>query len=88
MNENLFDLVVDGLHEVRQQVRSELSKQYRRTKPFRMEPLSAHDQLWFYDQFTPEDMDYAVKTYGEDAMNSYVFDMEKLRVRRDKNARL
>ena len=85
MNEpNFYDTVVDELHKTKELVHAELTKQYRRQKPFRMEPVDNDSQLWIYDNMTVEDMSYAVKTYGEDTVNQFIYDMEKMKARRVK----
>jgi len=82
VEKGLQDLIVDELHEIRTLVRAELVKEYRGKKPFRMEPVDNDTLLYIHDNMTPEDMNYAVSTYGEESVNDWLFEMDKLKRRR------
>ena len=82
MDDSIHDLALDELHEVRKLVKAELAEQYKKTKPFRMEPVDNDTLLYIYDNMAIEDMQYAVETYGEDAVNSWLFEMDKVKQRR------
>jgi len=77
--ENIYDIAIDELHKMRKMVRGELSKEYKKTKPFRMEPVSKEQQIYDYEQLTPEDMGNMLNTYGEDSTNEFIFRLEKMK---------
>lgn len=78
MEKNIYDLVVDELHETRKIVQTELREQFGRANPFRMVPVKEEDVLWIYENMAPEDMNYALETYGEEAVK-WAYEMEQLR---------
>jgi len=84
MQENLYDLVVDELVARQRLVKDELKERFRKTKPFRMEPVSNEELLNSYNRLTPEDIRGYIQTYGREAVNEMVFSMEKLKARRIK----
>ena len=73
---NMYDSVVDELHKRRELVRKELAENYRRVKPFREEPVSKGEMLYYYNQLTVEDMEYLVQKYGEEALNEFIYEQE------------
>lgn len=85
MDYGLADRVVDKLHQRRQKVLGVLKEQYKRTKPFRAEPIPNEFHVKVYENMTPEDLDYAVQTYGRDAVNEWMFEVNKIISRRQSN---
>jgi len=83
MEESIHDLALDELHERRRLVQEELTKQYKGKKPFRMEPVDNDTLLYIYDNMTTEDMNYAIETYGPESVNDWLFEMNKLKTRRE-----
>jgi len=77
--ENIYDKVVDELHTRKKTVQLELSKQYKKQKPFRMEEVSKDNLMWIYENMKPEDVQYSVETYGEENVNQFIMDCETLR---------
>ena len=77
--DNMYDKVVDELHTRRKAVQLELSKQYKKQKPFRMEEVSKDNLMWIYENMKPEDVQYSVETYGEENVNQFIMDCETLR---------
>ena len=75
----MYDKVVDELHTRRKMVQSELSKQYKKQKPFRMEEVDEETLSWIYRNMKPEDVQYAVQTYGEEVVNQFIMDRETMR---------
>ena len=82
MEENLFDTVMDELHEVRGLVQEELKRQYGKANPFRMQAVDEKKVMSIYERMTPQDMDYAIQTYGQEAVNQFIYDMERKKTRR------
>ena len=83
MEKSIHDLALDELHERRKLVQEEVTEQYRGKKPFRMEPVDNDTLLYIHDNMTPEDMDYAIATYGEESVNDWLYEMNKLKTRRN-----
>jgi len=77
--ENIYDKVVDELHARRKMVQGELSKQYKKQKPFRMEEVDEETLSWIYRNMKPEDVQYGVQTYGEEVVNQFIMDRETMR---------
>ncbi len=82
MEENLLDIVVDELVERQRMVKEELRRRFKRTKPFRMTPVSNDEMLLEYDMMTPEKMNERVARDGEFAVNQYIMEMEQLKKKR------
>lgn len=82
----LMDRVVDKLHGRRTLVRSKLAEQFKKTKPFRMEEISPEEQVYWYNQLTPEMEQTFRQQAGDDVMDKYIGKMESLK-RRMGNAR-
>lgn len=90
MNEHFGDKVVDELERRRDLVRATLKERFKHTKPFRMTPISKEEMLYEYDQMTNE-MDAGDTTrfdnmrnqYGDLAMNQYLMEMNKLKVKQN-----
>jgi len=82
MEKGIHDIALDQLHELRGRVRERLYKEYKGKKPFRMEPVSDDFHLYVYDNMTEEDVGYAMQTYGEEAVNDWMFEVNKTKQRR------
>ena len=79
MKPSVLDLTVDELHERRKLVRAELKERFKKTKPFRKEPVSPAEAIYYYSQLTPEKMQELIATYGRDDINEMIYEMEKLK---------
>lgn len=86
MEESIFDLVVDDLVERQRMLKTELRERFKRTKPFRMEPVSKEEMLYEYNTMTPEKFNTLLNTYGEEVMNELVFEMEMLKKKKQGGA--
>ena len=81
---NIYDLVVDELVERQRLVKAELRSRFKKTKPFRMEPMSDEEALYHYNQLTPEKILELISTHGEDAINEMVFQLETLKAKKER----
>lgn len=81
MESSIYDLVVDELKERQSLVKQELRDRFKRTKPFRQEPISAKERLLEYEELTPEKKQWLLGQFGEEAVLPYFAEMEKLRRR-------
>jgi len=79
----MYDKVVDELHTRRKAVQLELSKQYKKQKPFRMEEVDEETLSWIYRNMKPEDVQYGVQTYGEEVVNQFIMDRETMRSKKN-----
>lgn len=97
MEKGVYDLAIDEMKRRHQLFREEIIKRNKGKKPFREEPVSVDEQLYIYDNMTsarlgdfPDqndvtylgDLEYAIETYGEDAVNDWMFEMEQAKRRR------
>lgn len=55
MEESLYDMTVDILVERQGLVRAELIKRFKKTKPFRMEPVPKKDLMAHYNELPREE---------------------------------
>ncbi len=79
---SILDLVVDELKVRQGLLRGELSKRFKRTKPFRMEPISDDEMLLRYDMMTTQDMEQLIATNGEEEVGMMIQEMEELKRRK------
>jgi hypothetical protein len=90
---NFYDKVLDELHKRRELVRAEVNKEYRKQTPFRVEPYSNDEMVYWYEQlnsdmYREQMMDTLIQKHGEDAVNNFIFNMEQsLRRRRGNDNR-
>jgi len=78
MERSPFDIAVDILSDRRQLAKDELKSRFKRTRPFRKDPVSEEEQLYYYNQMTTETLDRLIADYGEEAANNYLFKMNQL----------
>lgn len=78
---SIYDLVVDELLKRQTLVKEELRERFRKTKPFRQEPISAKESLVQYDEMTPEIETMLRKEFGNDVVDNYISKNEKLKER-------
>ena len=81
---NIADKVVDGVLERHKKVRARLVEQYKKTNPFRQEPIDEAEMLYYYNQLTPDKMNELIQTYGRESVNSLIMNMENLKQRRNR----
>ena len=77
--ESISDKVVDLLHKRSAAVRKKLISQFKGVKPFRTEPLSSDEELFYYTQLSPEDMTELIRRHGVETMNNFIAEMEQRR---------
>ncbi len=82
MKQTIMDRAIDLMLERSRLVRAKLQKQYKTTKPFRMEPMSNEEALNQYMGLTPDDMRGLIDRHGEDEVNQMVMEMETLKRRK------
>jgi len=88
---NLYDKVVDNLHEKQVLVQKELATRFKKTKPFREEPVDNKEILLYYDQMSNDVnarlfMDTLIQRHGRETVNLWIADMESLKQKLGKNS--
>jgi len=81
MRENVADNILARINKRVEAIAGRLSSQYKGVKPFDSQEVKPEDQLYWYDQLTPDDMDYLIGKHGNTALNEYIFSMEQLKGR-------
>tara|TARA_Y100000310_G_C20680535_1_gene815673 strand:- start:125 stop:379 length:255 start_codon:yes stop_codon:yes gene_type:complete len=76
---SLWDKVVDNSLVTMRLVRGELEERFKHTKPFRMERVTREEKLLEYDELTPSQEAINRQHFGDDAMNTYIDKMERLK---------
>ena len=84
MKDSKQDIIVDRLLERFGKVKQELARQYKGVKPFRREAMSNDEVFYIYDNASLEDMQYVIDTYGREAVNQRLFEINQLKARRRK----
>lgn len=80
-NESIYDLVVEELLSRQQDVRAELKERFKKTKPFRQEPVSPKEALVEYDELTPERIQQMRQEFGDEPVDLYLGNISKLQER-------
>lgn len=98
MKESRGDRVVNKLNERFRRLGARLAKDFKGTKPFRMEPVDNDTLLYIRDNMSsaalgdlPDpndptyigDMEYALETYGPEEVNDWLYEMNELKMRRN-----
>ena len=81
MKENVADRILARINKRVEGVAERLATSYRGVKPFDSQEVKPEDQLYWYDQLTPDDMDYLIGKHGNASLNEYIFLMEQLKGR-------
>lgn len=82
MEDNLYDKVVDILHQRQSLVAGELGKRFGKVKPFRSEPVDNKEMLVYYDQMMNDVngktyLDTLVQRHGRETVNIFIQEMEQ-----------
>lgn len=78
---SLYDDVVDELIERQRLVKAELQKRFKKTKPFRMEPVKDEDLLYDYNTKGFEIFSQLADTQGIEVAIQYRDEMERLKAK-------
>ena len=84
--ESIYDLVVEELLQRQALVKAELRERFKRTKPFRQEPVSPKESLMEYDELTPKKKEWLVQQFGTEATLPYFERMDNLKRRYKQDA--
>ncbi len=79
---SIMDLTVDILVERQRWTKDELRKRFKKTKPFRMEPVSDNELIKRYDSMTQEQWAELMNTHSQDEVEGYKNEMENMKIRR------
>lgn len=84
---SVFDLTVDILVERQRLVKAELQRRFKKTKPFRMEPVKDEDLVYDYNTRGMEIFKELYETQGQEVAEDYRNQMEILKLKMEaKNA--
>ena len=81
--ENKGDLVIDEMARRLRLARGVIQRDYRGTKPLRMEPVSNDELIQRYDNMTQEQWLELMSTRSPEEIEAYRNNMENLKMRRD-----
>ena len=84
MKDSRQDIIVDKLLNRFGKVKEEIVHQSKGVKPYRREAGSNDELFYIYDNASLEDMQYVIDTYGRDAVNQRLFEVNQLKARRRK----
>jgi hypothetical protein len=80
MKQSIQDKAIDLLKQRMLNAQKLLKEQYRGVRPFRKEPPSEREALYYYlSEFTPQREFEARQFFGDDIVSAYVDKMERLR---------
>jgi len=84
LGKSIFELAVDELLERQQLTKLELRERFKKTKPFRMEPVPTDEMLYEYNQMSknPQRLIRLLETYDREDVNQYIMEMEQLKRKR------
>ena len=76
------DIIVDRLLDRFRKVKEELARQSKGVKPYRREATNNDELFYIYDNASLGDMQYLIDTYGREAVNQRLFEVNQLRRRK------
>lgn len=79
---SILDETVDILVERQKWTKEELRRRFKKTRPFRMEPISDDEMIQRYDATTPEQWVELMTTHDPAEVEAYKNEMEELKRRR------
>ena len=79
---SILDETVDILIERQRWTKEELRRRFKRTRPFRMEPVSNDELIRRYDNMTQEDWMELMAAQDPEEVENYRNEMETLKIRR------
>ena len=82
MKDSRQDIIVDRLLDRFRKVKEELARQSKGVKPYRREATSNDELFYIYDNASLGDMQYLIDTYGREAVNQRLFEVNQLRRKR------
>ena len=69
---NIYDKATERTLNLHQKVKGRLREQFKGTKPYRTEPLSPDEELYWYRQLSQDDMFRLIEKHGEDEANALI----------------
>ncbi len=78
---NQFDQATDILKSRVNSAYAEMHKNYQNTNPYRQQPSDPKERIYQFSQFTPQDFVMARRTFGDDVVNQYIANIQKLQGR-------
>ena len=78
---SIYDLITEEILERQQLVKVELRRRFKRTIPYRQEPVSDKEALVEYDELTPEKKVWLMREFGSEAVLPYFQKLEKIKER-------
>ena len=76
MRDNPYDRVLEKTLKRVNNASDRIGKNLKGVKPFDKEEIPKRELLQSYMTLTSEDMNYLIQTHGEEAMNSFIYEME------------
>lgn len=61
-------------------VSDNLAKRFQNVHPFDSREMTPEEQVWRFDQLTPQDMEMRIQTYGAEEVNAFIQRMETMRL--------
>jgi len=71
MKENIFDRATDVLKERLNLGRGIIQERFKNTKPYRKEPMTREEQIYYANQIDPELELQLRQTMGDDTIDEY-----------------
>ena len=81
---NFNDRVIDIVHDNVSGAQEKIKKQFKGTNPFRQEPISKEEMLVDYENMTQGQLMRRIQTYGYEAVDELIKEMEEYKQRRKK----
>jgi len=75
MEESIYDMIVSELVKRQQDVKAELHERFKKTKPFRQEPVTKQEMIMDYDELIKNEP-LLRNDFGDDAVDVYKLNLE------------
>ena len=81
MKDNIYDTVLERTVNRIDMVSDRISKNFKNVKPFNKQPVDPVEQVYQYNQLTPQMWSSLRQSMGDQIVNEYIYKMEDLKRR-------
>ncbi len=79
-DKSIYDLIIDEMLDRQRWAKEELANRFKKTRPFRTEPISSRDLLKVYNSIkTPEQLQEYIDINGQDKVNDFLRRVETMK---------
>ena len=78
MREGIHNVTLGKIEHMLGKAKTQIDRDLKGVRPFDKEVVSPKQKLLDYSMMTPEDLDFARQQFGNEAMDNYLRDIDKM----------